>query len=186
MFYQLYRSYIFYDGYILAVILPTLLYLASISTLKTLMHSELLTSRRVLVMAIMSVVESALPGDTFFQGAAVSFGVPWISLSAAYNLLVTSLICSKILRMRYQLRGVMEPEVKDMYTGVVAILIESALPLSAVGIVFAVLLGVGQPYAVLISGIWAAFVVCALSRYRESGVGDLRGFFRECRSSRHS
>lgn len=111
-------------------------------------------------MAILSVIASAIPGSTFFEGTAVSFGVPWIAISAGFNLMMTSLICYRIIRMRFQLRMFMEPEVKQMYTGVVAILVESALPLSIVGIIFAVLLGINQPYAVMVSGIWVGLVVC--------------------------
>lgn len=110
-------------------------------------------------MAILSVVESALPSNTFFIGSGVTFGVIWIAISASFTLLVTSLIVSRILFVRWQMREIMEASAVKMYMGVVAVLVESALPLAIIGVIFAVLLGKGVPGAIIVSGIWDAAVV---------------------------
>ncbi|KIJ55848.1 hypothetical protein M422DRAFT_122424, partial [Sphaerobolus stellatus SS14] len=46
-----------------------------------------------------------------------------------------------------------------VYTGIVAILVESALPFSVAGIIFAIVLGKGLPEAFAFTIVWRALVV---------------------------
>jgi hypothetical protein len=52
------------------------------------------------------------------------------------NIIVTALISSRLLHMRRQLSSVLSPQDLQIYLGVIAILVESALPLSLAGIAF--------------------------------------------------
>ena len=67
------------------------------------------------------------------------FATVWVLLSVFVNVSVTSLICLRIIRTRSQLESlnVLESRHLAKYTGVMAILIESALPFSVCGVVAA-------------------------------------------------
>jgi hypothetical protein len=80
--------------------------------------------------------------------AQMFLGEPYITLGASINaastfltvstnIVVTSLITFRLLRVRCALGKVLSSA--DMYTGVIAILVESAAPLSIFGIVAAIL-----------------------------------------------
>jgi hypothetical protein len=61
----------------------------------------------------------------------------WIFLSTAVNIIVTSLISIRLLRIRKQLSTVLSTQDLQIYLGIIAILVESALPLSLAGVAFA-------------------------------------------------
>ncbi|KAH6885105.1 hypothetical protein BKA70DRAFT_129217 [Coprinopsis sp. MPI-PUGE-AT-0042] len=61
----------------------------------------------------------------------------WIFLSTAVNIIVTGLISIRLLGIRKQLSTVLSPQDLQIYLGIIAILVESALPLSLAGIAFA-------------------------------------------------
>ena len=69
----------------------------------------------------------------------VKFLAAWILLSVSVNVSLTFLICLRIVLTRRQLvhLDVFEPRHLAKYMGVVAILVESALPLAASGVVAA-------------------------------------------------
>lgn len=110
-------------------------------------------------MGFLTTIESALPGDEFFSGSTVNFGVPWISLSVALNVTLTALICVRILQARRRVQGCLEQEELKVYTSVMAILIESALPFSILGIIFAVAYSKGWSLSAAMANIWGVFVV---------------------------
>ncbi|KAK7022040.1 hypothetical protein VNI00_017075 [Paramarasmius palmivorus] len=116
---SIYRCYIIWGSKLPIIILPTLLLLASNA------------------MTIMTLVQSA--GNTVFNSNSATFLVAGISLSTALNLLLTTLICIRLLMARRRLRklNIMVPQ---QYAGIVAIFVESSLPFGVFGIVFAVLL----------------------------------------------
>lgn len=116
-----YRCWVIWGANPYIMILPGLLYCATLS------------------MAVCTTIQSAAPGTTFFKGKVVNFGVPWASLAVAYNVVVTALIVGKLLYTRRQIKGVLPAESLRTYTGVAAILIESAMPFSIMGIIFAVI-----------------------------------------------
>jgi hypothetical protein len=82
-------------------------------------------------MGIMTVVQGAIPGSNFFRGKVVDFGVPWASLSVSLNVTITALISYRILRARSIIKKLREGEGSkslNVYVGIAAIFIESALP----------------------------------------------------------
>ncbi|KAI0319584.1 hypothetical protein OF83DRAFT_1054702 [Amylostereum chailletii] len=139
----LYRCFIIWGSDWRIVAFPFLLYLGSIA------------------MGLVTVVQSALPGSDFFKGKTVNFDVPWTALSVALNIVVTCLITYRILRARRALRETLSPESLRVFTGVIAILIESALPFSVLGIVFTVTYGKNLDGGPAFSFIWGT--LCALS-----------------------
>ncbi|THU89938.1 hypothetical protein K435DRAFT_781429 [Dendrothele bispora CBS 962.96] len=136
----IYRCAIIWGKRWYVIFLPVLMFLASTA------------------LAILSVVESALPGSSFFQTHVINFAVPWISLTCTLNAIVTVLIAGRILYARKQIREVMPEIDADVYTGIVAILIESALPFTLVGIVFAIVLSKEQPVQLFFADLWGSYV----------------------------
>lgn len=110
-------------------------------------------------MAMFWVVESALPLATVFTKQSVTFAVPWISLTSGLNTIITVLIAGRIIYLSRGIADVLPPEDTRVYTNTVAILVESALPFTLLGIVFAVTLGKGIPESIALSDIWGIFVV---------------------------
>lgn len=136
----LYRLYVIYSGSRYIVIFPFLIFLASTA------------------LAIMSVVQSALPGSSFFQGNDIVYAVPWIALTCSLNAIITILIVARLLGARSRIRAAMSGDVANVYTGVIAILVESALPFTFLGITFAVLLGKNLPEQLALSLTWGYYV----------------------------
>ncbi|KIJ42132.1 hypothetical protein M422DRAFT_171524 [Sphaerobolus stellatus SS14] len=136
----IYRCYIIWNKSLTIIIFPSLLFLGATA------------------MAMMALVQSALPGSSFFVQQAVNYAVPWLSLTCGLNFLVTCLIAGRIIYFGRIGQGAFSNEAARFYTGTVAILIESALPFTLLGIVFAVLLGKGLPEELSFSVIWGIFV----------------------------
>ncbi|TFK71054.1 hypothetical protein BDN72DRAFT_895911 [Pluteus cervinus] len=136
----LYRCYVMWSDRLWVLILPALLLLASNT------------------LAIISVVQSALPGSSFLARPTINFAVPWISLACAFNASVTALIAGRIIYMQKLMSRSISQELKKTYTTVIAILVESALPFTVLGIALAVLLGVDSPGTLSLSIIWGSYV----------------------------
>ncbi|KAJ7583570.1 hypothetical protein C8J56DRAFT_954370 [Mycena floridula] len=137
----LYRCFIIWNGRWLVIVLPGLIYLASIS------------------MAIVMLVQSAIPGSQFFLGKTVDFGVVWAALTVSFNVTITGIITLRILKARRLARSVKNaPAIyTNIYTSFAAILIESSLPFTVLGIVFAVSYGKHLAEAPALLFVWAAF-----------------------------
>lgn len=115
-----------------------------------------------LVLVIITIVESALPGAFLLNGAAANFGVPWVSLSVSLNVILTAMICGRLLMMRRMTLSMMTPEMGNMYTGVMSILVESALPFSVVGLGFVVTYAKSSPTSNAFAYVWGMFCVSRL------------------------
>ncbi|KAF8521212.1 hypothetical protein BU17DRAFT_88107 [Hysterangium stoloniferum] len=138
----MYRCYIIWHGSWLIVIFPIVIYLASMA------------------MALVTLVQSAKPGD-FFTGMVVNFGVPWAVLSVVLNVYVTVVITVRLMAIRRRLKGILSKKALSIYTGISAVLVESCLPFSVLGIVFAVTYGKGLPVASAFLFIWGVFLALA-------------------------
>lgn len=110
------------------------------------------------VMAMFTVVESALPLSSIFTEQSISFAIPWISLTCGLNTMITILIAGRIIYLSRAISGILPPENRRIYTNVVAIMVESALPFTLLGIIFAITLGKNIQESVAFSDIWGMFV----------------------------
>ncbi|KAJ7595767.1 hypothetical protein C8J56DRAFT_1012155 [Mycena floridula] len=138
----LYRCYIIYNGSWAVVAFPFIVYLGT------------------LAMALVMAIQSA--NSDFFKGPTVNFGVPWIALSVTLNIVVTALILFRILKARRSMSRFSSSTSSrqshgDVYTSLVAILIESSLPFSLLGLVAAVTYGKGIDEGAGFLLIWSAF-----------------------------
>jgi len=69
------------------------------------------------------------------------------------------MICWRLISAHYGLKGTVPQKYIDTYTGVTALLVESALPLTVSGLVLAVLYGRNSPITYIWAGIWGIFTV---------------------------
>ncbi|ESK86671.1 hypothetical protein Moror_9670 [Moniliophthora roreri MCA 2997] len=136
----LYRCYIIWSSSITVIVLPSLIFLASTA------------------MAIISCVQSALPGSSFFANNTINFAIPWIALTCGLNAILTGLITARLLVARHRLKAILgSNEHSTAYTSAVSIIVESALPFSILGIIFAILLGKGNTVYMIFNGIWGTY-----------------------------
>ena len=113
-----------------------------------------------LVFVILMVIEFLQHRAHVFllRGKPVHPFVPWVSLSVALNVIITSVICFRLLRMRALMREV-RPEMSKTYTSIVTMLIESAAPFSIIGIGLVVVAAQNGPLVDVFCYIWSLFCV---------------------------
>ncbi|KAJ7178756.1 hypothetical protein C8R43DRAFT_974361 [Mycena crocata] len=137
---MLYRCYVFWSHSPLAMIFPSLFYLGSVA------------------MGITMTIQSGLPGGDLFHGSTVNFGIPWVSLTIVFNILVTAMIAVRLIAMHGKANRVLGSEATKKYTGLVAILVESALPFTLLGIGYLVTYTKQVPESLAWAGVWGCFV----------------------------
>ncbi|KAJ3859560.1 hypothetical protein EV359DRAFT_75562 [Lentinula novae-zelandiae] len=139
----LYRCYMIWGSNSWVVAFPCCIYLASS------------------VLVVITVVESALPGAFLLNGTAANFGVPWVLLSVSLNVILTAMICGRLLMMRHMVHSSLSFELGNTYTSIMAILVESALPFSVVGVGFVITFAKNSPTSDAFAYVWGMF--CSLS-----------------------
>ncbi|KAG2062734.1 hypothetical protein BDR04DRAFT_1039857 [Suillus decipiens] len=107
----------------------------------------------------MTVIESAMPLSDLWQGLAGRFGISWVALTVSFNIIVTALIASRLLFFHRRARFILSDEQRSTYTGTVAILVESALPFTVLGIAYLVTYIRDTPSEIAVGIIWGNFVV---------------------------
>ncbi|KAJ7116331.1 hypothetical protein C8R44DRAFT_792202 [Mycena epipterygia] len=137
---MLYRCYVFWGHVRWAMVFPTLLYLSSVA------------------MGITTTIQSGLPGGDLFEGITVNFGIPWVVLTIVFNILVTGMIVGRLTWMHSRARKVLGTDLTQRYTGLVAILVESALPFTILGICYLALYVRNDIEDLAFAGIWGCFV----------------------------
>lgn len=139
----LYRCYIIWGAKLPIIAFPGLVYLASTVT------------------AIITVYNSGLPTNSLFAGVAAKFGVAWVSLTVSLNIILTIMICTRIVMARTTANWRMHPKLAHMYTGMVPILVESALPFTILGIAFIAVYVKNVPEQLALAFVWGTW--CAIS-----------------------
>jgi len=137
---MLYRCYVFWGHVRWAMFFPSLVYLASVA------------------MGITTTIQSGLPNGDFFQGITVNFGIPWIVLTIVFNIMVTAMIALRLLAMHAKGKKVLGAETTKRYTGLLAILVESALPFTVLGICYLATYIKEIPESLAFADIWGCFV----------------------------
>ncbi|KAH9922724.1 uncharacterized protein B0H18DRAFT_1183390, partial [Fomitopsis serialis] len=94
-----------------------------------------------IVVAVFTLIAAGSPNGDFFEGIAVDFGTSYYALTVSLNIIVTILICARMLYMSKGVSAVLGPENSKLYTGLTAIFVESAALYSLAGIMFII------PYA---------------------------------------
>lgn len=110
-------------------------------------------------MSILLIWSSAQPNANFFQGQSVSFGVPYVALTISLNVIVTLLICGRLLAVRNKVRAVLGAEHAKTYTNVASIIVESGTPFTILGIAYAVSYARNSPTSIAFVQVWGDFCV---------------------------
>ncbi|CAL1697855.1 unnamed protein product [Somion occarium] len=130
----LYRFYVIWGGSLLAMILPTLLFLSSI------------------IMSCLLLSELEQPGSTMWAPSNTVFAVGFGSTTVATTLLLSTLIVSRLLYTRYKLSKIMGSVELAPYLTVSAMIAESALLYVVCALTFMITYATGSTVSYLIYG----------------------------------
>jgi len=83
---------------------------------------------------------------TVFITNISDFGVAWVSISMALNIILTSMIVGRLLVARRQLMNVLGKKHAQLYTSVAALVVESAAISAVASIIFLILFGPVNPW----------------------------------------
>ncbi|KAH8078065.1 hypothetical protein BXZ70DRAFT_689954 [Cristinia sonorae] len=139
----LYRLFIIWGSNYWVVLLPGLVYCAT------------------LALGILELVSAFKPGGWFFSGKAVNFGTPYYSITVSMNVIITSLICGRLFYLSRQVRQALGKENAKLYTSIAAMLIESAAPYTAMGILFLPFYAKGNNVVVALGQVWSKLTCIA-------------------------
>ncbi|KAG2008436.1 hypothetical protein CC2G_013868 [Coprinopsis cinerea AmutBmut pab1-1] len=132
----LYRCYLVWQDIWWVMVFPAVTFLAFVA------------------QGIAFLVTSSAPG----QPAPYALASAWYILSAVFNITVTGLIVGRLMHARYQVSKLVTLVDMRLYTGPVAILVESALPLCLAAIAAAIvnLPHVAHPAGSFFTSLWIA------------------------------
>ena len=120
-------------------------------------------------MSLMALTESALPNSSFFAATTADFTVLWVALTSGLNAIATILISGRLLYYSHvsSANGTVGPGKRSSssYTSVVAILVESALPFTVLGILCAIYFGKQQAPELAFAIVWGSFVVSKVQAF---------------------
>jgi len=128
---MIYRLYVVWNSNWYITIIPLMMLITSIT------------------LAILRTIAAAQPLSSLWAASAERFGLPYWAISMTLNVVVTVLIIGRLFWARKQLRETMGPSYGTMYTGVAAMLIESAVPYAIISFILIVLYGIGNTANVL-------------------------------------
>ncbi|PIL35477.1 hypothetical protein GSI_02205 [Ganoderma sinense ZZ0214-1] len=115
----LWRTYIIWNT-IWIVLFPFIVYLASIS------------------MSIMVVFQASRPSASLWTHTTVQFTLPYFAISISLNVMLTLLLVGRLLYMAYQARKTIGRDHSEAYISIATMLVESAAPYAAAGLIFIV------------------------------------------------
>jgi len=133
----IYRLFIIYDSNYALIVIPCLTWCAAFA------------------LAIIQLVISGKPGGNFFNGKTIDFGTPYYTLTIALNIIITTLICLRLFYFSRRIKHILGPDGAKTYTGIAAILIESAAPYSLVGLMFLIPYARQSGTAIAFGQVWA-------------------------------
>lgn len=137
----LYRCYVIWSSTWYVIVFPAIIFLASIA------------------LGIITLVQSAQPSG-LFAGSSVDWGTPYFSITVSLNLLLALLIIARLMWVRRSLTAVGLDD-GGLYTGLAAMIIESAAPMSATGIAFVVSFATESQTSIGIGQIWGTSLAVA-------------------------
>ncbi|KAF7792947.1 hypothetical protein EIP86_004050 [Pleurotus ostreatoroseus] len=111
------------------------------------------------VLSVLELVASFTPGGFFFGSKSINFGTPYYALSISLNVVVTTLICYRLLRMSSQIKQLLGKDNAEPYTNVAAVLIESAAPYTLAGIMVLIPYARGNLVSVALGQVWTKLTV---------------------------
>lgn len=156
---QLYRLFIIYGSSYAMIILPALVWLAGLGTDY---FSFVNLSHRWLpppALAFIQLYLSGKPNGNLLQGRAQEFGIAYYTITIAFNVVLTPLIIFRLHKMGKVLSSQLGHERSSVYTGLQALLVESAAPFSSIGFMFLIPYAIEAPTAIAFGQIWGKMAV---------------------------
>ena len=95
-------------------------------------------------MSCLQAIAASQPASSLWAANTVKFGLPYFSLTMTLNMLVTTIIITRLLLARRKIRSIMGDTHGHEYTSVAAMLVESALPTALVSLVLIALYAQGN------------------------------------------
>lgn len=124
-------------------------------------------------MAIFRTTAAAQPSASLLAATAVKFGIPYWSISMALNMIVTILIVGRLWLARKHIEDILGKGHGKMYTGILAMVIESAAPYAISSLILIILYGLKDTGFVLLIPTFCQVQVSTLVRSRNSSLTDL-------------
>ncbi|EJF62052.1 hypothetical protein DICSQDRAFT_136160 [Dichomitus squalens LYAD-421 SS1] len=139
----LYRCYVVWAD-VRVIILPCFLYLSTVP------------------LGILTLFVNAVRSEPrLWLGGMQPYTLAYTSVAISSNLLVSALICARILFLARHTRAALGDEAAHMYTNAVALVVESALAYAVCGVVYVVFLAVQSPMSVMFASFYVMFTCLA-------------------------
>ncbi|KAF8548726.1 hypothetical protein OG21DRAFT_1422559 [Imleria badia] len=122
---MIYRCRIIWDSY-RVVLVPAIMWLGT------------------LVLGIMVIVTSSLPGGNFFSGIAAQLGLAYYCVSVGLTAILTGVICYRMATHGQEVKKHLGKDYASVYFALLSLIVESVLPYTLSGIAFLVSFGVGS------------------------------------------
>ena len=87
-------------------------------------------------MGVILLFQLTQPFANLWSKTTVNFGIPYWSISAGLNILVTSLIVARLYAIRRRTKAVLSASHSKTYTSIAAMLVESAALYSVTALIF--------------------------------------------------
>ena len=111
---------------------------------------------------ILELYVSGTPNANFFVGLAAHIALTYAATSIGLNVLVTSLICGRILFYARFAQKQLGPAIAETYFSIAAIIVESALPYTLCGVAFLVSFGLNSEISILFLSFYVMFTASAV------------------------
>ncbi|TBU37766.1 hypothetical protein BD309DRAFT_973321 [Dichomitus squalens] len=139
----LYRCYVVWAD-VRVIIFPLFLYLSTVP------------------LGILALFVNAVESNArLWLGGMQPYTLAYTSVAISSNLLVSALICVRILFLARHTRAALGDEAAHMYTNAVALVVESALAYAVCGVVYVVVLAVQSSMSVMFASCYVMFTCLA-------------------------
>ena len=112
---------------------------------------------------------AGVPAGNYFTGLAQQFGTAYYALTVSLNIMVTALICARLLHASRGISAALGSESAKVYTSVTTIVLESAALYSVTGIMFIIPYARGSETSIIFGDLYGAasvsYLPCSHSRY---------------------
>ncbi|KJA26457.1 hypothetical protein HYPSUDRAFT_36170 [Hypholoma sublateritium FD-334 SS-4] len=91
------------------------------------------------ILGALFVLQAAQPQSSIWAHTTLNFSLPYFAILMGLNILLTGLLVTRLLYMRYKITKALGSRHGRTYTSVVSMLLESAVPYGIISIIFLVL-----------------------------------------------
>jgi len=106
-------------------------------------------------------VNAALPNGDIWSGVAVDLDILWVASTVSFNVLVSTMICWRMISVERAHPDKVYGEGFSNYTGIISMIVEATIPFTAVGIAYFIAQLCKSGTEATLRDIWS--VLCALS-----------------------